>query len=135
MNKDIFAEITAHTRWANIDELTESLKDAGWFTSEFLEGAVENAMKERVRKEMKSHKDADGMPLFVSIVKPDGERVYKQETLFDLDDYKQVVNYHRERGQHHINIAKVYRDRAFDRFRVRIQLSFDFEDKAKKAKS
>lgn len=136
MNKDIFLEVTALKKFANIDELVEALDAANWFDDKFADNAIESAKKARVRSEMSKHKDADGMRLFVNIETPDGEKIYKQETLFNLGDYEQVVNYHRDRGQYHINMAKTYRDRAYKRFHRWIQLEFvefDPPNRTKKA--
>jgi hypothetical protein len=43
--------------------------------------------------------------------KGEPERVYKQEMLFDPEDYKKVVKYHLGLSEHHKNRAAGYIDR------------------------
>lgn len=138
MNEDILQEIMATTNWSDIDSLRKKLEESGYFTPEFLSTAMRNAKNQAIRSALNKHKDADGLPKYVSIIRTNDkgkkERVYKQETLFDMGDYKQVVRYRYDRVRHEVDVTKIYISRAFARFGERIQLSFDFEDKAKKAK-
>jgi hypothetical protein len=47
-------------------------------------------------------------------------RVYKQETLFNVDDYQQVIGYHKERRHHHDKMVRGYKRRCKDRFAVEL---------------
>ena len=88
----------APTEWQTIDDLMAICDEAGCWEFDFESRALTNAKKMRIRKIISRVKDKDGFPLFpsVTILDDDGKkkRVYKQETLFDVEDYKAVVNYH-----------------------------------------
>ncbi len=135
--KEIFLEATATTKWATVDEIIKRLDGADYWDREFRNRALLNEKKKEVRRQMKSLKDADGMPVFANVVVPDEEggekHVYKQETLFDVGDYEQTITYHVSAGQHHIDMAVRYRGRALARFQVQIPLPFDLPDAAKGA--
>lgn len=132
MNREVFLDATSTTQWATIDEIVSKLDDAGYWDEEFQAGALLDRKKAHVRRQMKSLKDENSWPMFANVVTRDADgneaRVYKQETLFDLNDYRQTVRYHVEAGQHHIRMAIGYRAQAFKRYQVQIPLPFGFTD-------
>lgn len=73
-------------------------------------------------------KDGEGFPLFASVETTDESgnavRRYKQETLFDVEDYRQVVRYHADRSAHHQTMARGYAKRCKQRFNRQIRISF-----------
>src|SRR5262245_61585146 len=109
MNKKAFLDATATTQWGTIDDLVALLDKAGYWDAEFSGRALSDSKKQHVRSQMRSLKDEGGWKIFANVKKQDenGEEkhVYKQETLFDLTDYRQTVNYHVGAGQHHIRMA------------------------------
>lgn len=131
MNKETFKEILAFKKHANIDELRKALDKADWFSPEFLENAIEHAKNQAIRSTMNKCKDADGVSEFLSIIitneKGEEERVYKQESLFEMKDYEQTQDYHRDRAQHHVDMHNLLGERAYKKFskktRAPIQLS------------
>ena len=121
-------EATKDSRWGDIDFLVEKCESAGVFSDEELERAAESYKKERVRRLVKSIKDENGWPIFASVVafEADGteKRVYKQETLFDVEDYRQVVIFHQSRATHHMQMANGYAERSNNRFDDQLKLPF-----------
>ena len=112
--------------WTAIDELTELASEAELFTEEFLRAALEHAKKSYLRQIIRSLKGPDGFPLLVSVerIGSDGvkRRVYRQESLFDVDDYKQVVQFHAAQATHHRDMAAAYAQRCKNRFVVDPQM-------------
>jgi len=137
MNRKEFLDATSSTQWATIDELVKQLDDLGYWDAMFNSRALLDSKKQHVRRLMRSMKDENGVPLFANIVTQDEngdeKRVYKQETLFDMTDYRQTVNYHVATSQHHRQMAIGYRNRAFTRYAVQIPLPFEIEAAAGQA--
>lgn len=132
MTKREFLEATSTTQWATIDELVENLNRAEFWDDEFKSKALDDRKKAYVRTQMRSMKDETGWRLFANVITQDDngqeKHVYKQETLFDIKDYQQTVNYHVATGKHHIRMAVGYRNHAFRRYDVQIPLPFGFEE-------
>ena len=126
MTKTRFEEIARSTEFAGIDTYVELCDDAGYWTLEFLQNATLDAKKSHVRRMIKTLKNDDGTPVFANIVvtDPDGERqhVYKQEVLFDVTDYIQVVSYHVKGARIAYQTALGYKKRGEERFKTPIFL-------------
>lgn len=114
--------------WDNLEDLVKICDKAKYWSPRLEKSAVMNAKKAHLRKALKI-KDEEGMPLFASIVTEDenGKKVrrYKQEALFDVEDYRQVAQYHMQAADHHTTMSKNYIRRCKTRFNV--QLRFDFD--------
>lgn len=125
---ELFLEATKDSRFGDIDFLVEKCEAAGIFSDEELDHAAESYKKDRVRRLMKSIKDDNGWPLFASVVvtEASGEekRVYKQELMFDIDDYIQVSSYHKDRSHYHMKMANGYTQRGNTRFCEQYPLPF-----------
>lgn len=71
----------------------------------------------------------DGFPLYASVEMKDENgktcRVYKQEMLFDVEDYRKVVTYHHDRSNYHRRMSAGYKTRCKNRFNVQLTLPFD----------
>lgn len=108
--------------WQTIDGLVAVCDEAGCWGIGFTQRATANAKKSQIRKVVSNLKDEDGFPLFPSITIIDDEgkrkRVYKQETLFDVEDYKTVDNYHARLSNHHKDMAEGYVKRCEDKHDV-----------------
>jgi hypothetical protein len=119
--------------WHTIDELVSILDESGYWEDGFRAKALANAKKTHVRGMIRKLKDKDGFPLFPSVRITDAEgvtrRVYKQELLFDVEDYKAVVNYHANLSNHHRTMAKGYADRCEKKYEVQLSL-WDIEEKS-----
>lgn len=128
MSKERFIELTSGQDWASIEQYVETLDDHDFWNREFMGQALDMAKKHWVRRMVRTIKDDSGWPIIASIVTHneagDEERRYKQEHLFTLNDYIQQVNYHRERGLHHISVANGYVLRANARFNEQLELPF-----------
>lgn len=124
---DRFTQITANADgWASINDILQLCDSAGFWTDDFLEEAEDKAKKATIRRLMKSIKGQDGAPEWASVVIADEagqpQRIYKQETLFDVADYRQVVEYHVGRSEYHRETAKGYARRCKKRFNVQPKL-------------
>ena len=123
-----FSDVMGNShQWASIGELLRACDEAGYWTDEFLATTTENAKKSHIRKMVKVRDEA-GWPLVASVTtaNEDGELVqkYKQESLFDREDYRQVVAFHGERSNHHRKMAVGYAERCFKKFDVQLPLDF-----------
>lgn len=126
---DRFEELTQSANWASIDEIKDLLDKGDYWDDEFEESALDFAKKAFIRRRIKNIKDPSGFPLFASVVTRDAdgieERRYKQEPLFEHEDYRQVITYHADRAHHHVLMAQGYQARDYSRFGELIQLPFD----------
>lgn len=125
---ELILEATKDDQWSDINALVSRCDDAGVWTDEELDLATQAFKKDYVRRHIRSMKDESGWPLFASIKQKSAEgvlrRVYKQELLFDVEDYRQVVTYHAERGRHHYEKARGYGRRGEERYGVQLPLPF-----------
>lgn len=135
IDKPAFAEILAQSGWADIDSLYMACKESNIFGSDFYDRAIEIAMKEQIRRMLKSGKvkDADGNTINVaSIIMTDKngkkQRVYKQETLFEVDDFVQVVRYWKDSAKVCQDKLDYYIDLAVTKFGRQVQGLLDLGD-------
>ena len=110
--------------WVTVDECVSALDASNAWGDTFLDDALREAKKVVVRRVMQSMRAADGTRNVASVETTNeaGERVrvYKQECLFKVEDYRQVVAYHRDRGEHHQREAARYAERCRIRLGVEI---------------
>lgn len=117
--------------WVDIDTLTDAAISDSEFN--FEEGPIARAargeMKSQVRRLIKKLRGADGVPDFASIIRKneDGDkvRVYKQETLFDMNDYRQTINYWHQAKKYAGKMEHGYRKRCRERFGMDPELPFE----------
>ena len=126
-SSDGFVEILTNSdEWQTIDDLVAICDQAGYWEVDFEYRALTNAKKMRIRKVISKLKDKDGFPHFPSVTILDDEgkrkRVYKQELLFDVEDYKTIVNYHARLSNHHRDMAKGYVKRCERNHKVQLSL-------------
>lgn len=117
--------------WASIEDLialcdsSPDFWDPVWVAS-----TLDIAKKTVIRKYIRELKDEANMPLWHSLVtvNEDGEetRQYKQEALFDKEDYLQVIQYYIDRTSYNMRMAATLRDRAVKRQYV-VQLTLPWE--------
>lgn len=123
-----FIEAVNGSEWATVDKLVEMCDAANVWPEDFIDTVLINAKKSFVRRQIKQLKDDENWPLWASVEtqNEDGEtvRIYKQETLFDVEDYRQVVAYHADRREYHGMLAEGYVVRCNRRFHVQLKLSF-----------
>lgn len=126
-DKSRFQELMGNAdNWASIDDLVALCDEAEYWTDEFMEGVAAHAKKDHLRRLIKTLKE-DGWPLWASVETKDeaGEtcRIYKQELLFDIEDYRQVASYHNDRSRYHRRMAAGYKTRCKKRFNVQLKLA------------
>lgn len=128
MTRERFIALTGQNQWATVDEFVRALDAGDYWPANFIEHALEIAKKHHVRRMARTVRDETGFPVLASVVTRDESgqavRIYKQETLFNLDDYRQVVQYHKDRGLHHIHMANTYATRSNNRFDDQLPLPF-----------
>jgi hypothetical protein len=109
-----------------IEELVAKCDQANFWADDFFETVVDVAKKSTIRRLIRDVKDEFGWPSIASIetINEAGEtvRVYKQEALFDVEDYRQVIYYHGDRSRHHRNMAVGYARRCKLRFNRQLPL-------------
>lgn len=129
MEFEQFKQITASQSWATIDELVQACDDADFWEAGWLAATTSMAKKARVRRLIRQVKDDDGWPAIASILitNDDGnpQRLYKQEVLFNPEDYLQTVNYWIGRAQYDMKMAEGYRDHAHKRYGVQLALPWE----------
>lgn len=128
MTNDQFVSITQQAGWADIDTLVSMLDEADFWDEAFLQSSIEERKKAYIRRQIKQVKGEDGFPTFASVVSVDPitgkeERRYKQEGMFDRDDYVQVTRYHEQRSQHHMQMAVAYAERGHTRYGLQLTLT------------
>lgn len=123
-----FVIATKSGNWGTIEELQEVCDAKCVWDDLFLAGAVEKAKRSEIRRLVCTIKDSDGFPAIASVVTRNEAgklvRVYKQEKLFDVDDYRQVVDYHASQCAHHRVMAKGYAKRCRQKHNKTIPLNF-----------
>ena len=127
-DKARFQELMGNTdAFVSIDELVTICDEAAYWSDQFMETVTAQAKKFHIRRLIKSLKE-DGWPLWASVETTDEQgnpcRMYKQELLFDIEDYRKVVEYHHDRSNYHRRIATGYKTRCKKRFNVQLNLSF-----------
>lgn len=106
MTAERFSEILATEQWVRPDTMVEKLDAAGYWDDALAAHALAEFKKEHVRRMARTIRRDDGRLVFVHVVQttPTGEKVplYKQQALFNVDDYRYAVNYHKMMGIHHM---------------------------------
>jgi hypothetical protein len=102
--------------WNGIDNILRYLDREHYpWPQHFIDTSLERAKKAKIRQMIKQVRETDGRQTFASVVQttPDGElqRVYKQECLFNLNDYYQVVKYNAGRAFYFMRLAEDFRSR------------------------
>lgn len=112
---DDFEGLFEHRGYHHIDAMIDLLDDAGFWKESWLTTTTRRAKKATIRSMIRQSKDPSGWPTWASIVvaNPDGtsDRLYQQERLFNLEDYKQQVAYWIGYAEHGMRMAEGYRDR------------------------
>lgn len=114
--------------WFDISTAQSALDKAEVWTDQWLAGAVDRAKRHEIRDILRGAKGESDLPAFGSVETEDGDRIYKAERLFDVDDYVQVIKHHNGKAAHHSTLARLYRERGAQRFGD--QLRFALSEKA-----
>jgi len=126
---EMFTKAINQVEWMTIDNIVNEVKKHPELAERLLSDSRDKTLKFNCRQMLRSLKTDDGLPLFASIVEadPTGKetRVYKQESLFNIEDYKQVVNYHGQQVVHHARMASHYAKAYQKQTSKQIHLPFD----------
>lgn len=130
MSLEAFREATKDLgKFLSVPEVSDALDERGFWTEGFYSRIENGAKHAMIRHFMKNLKDEAGFPLWASVVyqAEDGtaKRVYKQETLFNLDDYRQVITYNKERSAYHREMAERYIERAKRKYPEQTNFNWD----------
>lgn len=125
LDRNAVLAVLGELEWFDIGAAQSALDDADIWTDDWLEGAVDRAKRDEIRDILRNAKGEVGLPAFGSVENEDGQRIYKAERLFDVDDYVQVIDHHAGKAQHHSTLARRWRDRGIQRFgdQLRFKLS------------
>lgn len=106
------AILAAQPEWKSIDDIVAACDKERFFDGQFRHAAENRAKKAPIRHLIHSLKDNEGYPLYASITVLDDngkpKRVYKQEMLFNPEDYRKIVKYHEGLSEHHKKRAAGY---------------------------
>lgn len=125
----LFTETTESVDWGTIDDLYKVVITNEQLVTALLAGDIrEQAIKRGIRQLIKKVPNDAGHCAYASVKHTDAEgkevTLYKQETLFNVDDYRYVVDYHGQRKLHHANEERYYARRCHERFAVQIDIPF-----------
>lgn len=111
--------------WFNIEAAQFALDAAEVWSEDWLVGAIDRAKRHEIRDILRGAKGEADLPAFGNVENEEGERVYKAERLFNVDDYVQVIDHHNGKAAHHSLLAGRWRDRGVQRFgdQLRFKLS------------
>lgn len=137
---EMFSEVLDGLDWTSTRDMIARLDDADFWDDGFTRSAVNAAKAAYVHRMMRQVMDEHDFPLWASVevLTIDGERqrVYKHESQFTVEDYEQVINYHKAMAVHHRRMASVYESRKQQRFgRSRTTSEVTTDGKAKKARA
>lgn len=115
-------------RWEDIHGLIERCNEVGFWPEGFEQNALYVAKATFIRRLIRQQKGEDGWPTWHSVetLTDEGKttRVYKQETFFNVEDYKQTFNYHAERSKYHASCCRQLSKNCRERFSVQLLLPF-----------
>lgn len=102
-----FIAALGNKQWQTTDRMVEALDNAGfWNEEDAVAEALDMFKKDYVRRMVRSLRTKGGEKVFINVKRTtnDGshEQVYKQETLFDVNDYRYAVQYYKGVGMHYI---------------------------------
>jgi hypothetical protein len=118
ISPDVLLQLTR--KKIDINELVDALDARHVFDEEDEAAALRDWKKAQIRRAVKGIKDDNDVPLIFSIVDLDDDgktvRKYKQESLFNIEDYRQVIEQYRQRRLYHSRIEKFLLKRMTERF-------------------
>jgi hypothetical protein len=105
-----FCDILQDAKWKTTEEMVDMLDEAKfWDSEEVLGDVIAHAKKDFVRRSLRSMRDDNGDRVFINVkVKgSDGQtkNLYKQEMLFNVEDYRYAVGYYKNTGMKFIQEA------------------------------
>lgn len=127
--RPIVEELMETEGWMTTDALARAIRERDCLDAEWRAAAEERALRYELRKLLRTSKDADGWPRYGNVIDVDeqGNRIqlYKQETLFDVDDYRQVMESHGRIANHHVEMMIGYREHCQSRYDVQLPLPLE----------
>ena len=130
--REHFLRVTQLRRWGTIQAYIDLCRAQGYVIPTFYATTLAHMERIHVRRRLKQVTTAQGWPVFGNIarVRDDGrpERVFLQEDLFGLEEYRQIVAYHYGMARHHLFKAQTYREHAKARYGVQLPLFGEDDD-------
>lgn len=128
--QEMFDETVSGVEWGTIDEICDHVKGNEHLVTALLANDVatmkENLLKQKIRHLLKTTKNEVGHAAYASVKTVDANgketTIYKQETLFNIEDYQQVTAFHGKRKVYHASEEKYYATRGEQKFSVQIAL-------------
>jgi hypothetical protein len=124
-----FQLLIADLHATTIDGVVSRLDAAGFWDAEFLHDATQHAKKHKGRSLLRQVKDISGYRAWDSLLVAgqDGQpkRLYKQEVLFDVEDYRQTIDYATTKATYWMGEATRWRDAMGKRYGEQLVLTWD----------
>lgn len=118
--------------WKSVDAIRRACDEQGFWSSRFIERCMDTAKNDVIRGLIRCVKLKDGEgqrdELVGVVQKVNGKdvRAYKQLSLFDLGDFRQVIRFHTDRAGHHNEQVQRFCRLAVERFGDEAQEEFGF---------
>lgn len=126
---DVIHEAMKMQSFMPIDAMVKAVRDCDDLDPTEWDAVTEPALALYLRRVMRSKKGEDGFPEYgnVSIEDEEGKKTqgYKQEKLFDVDDYKQVAGYHFDAMHFHFTKGLIWRKRLKERYGIQMPIPFE----------
>lgn len=129
--KDRILEILRTNDFIDTDEATDLLDESGFWDSRDPDDLIRAQKKSETRLFLKTLKDEEGEPAFanIEIETLDGKvkHVYMQPYLFDVEQFKQIINYHTSKARHHADRARKLQKQLQAKYNIQYELPFKLE--------
>ena len=105
MHAEQFVRATAGLEWSTCDVICAHLVQCGYFA-----GLPADPLAHVLHvQEMLEMTNAEDHPLFGTMERPDGTRVWKQEAAFTREDYEAIIAYYVQQALHCLQMAETIR--------------------------
>ncbi len=129
MSRRVFIEALKSKDFMTTDQAVARLNKRNYWDDEQINDAILEFKKTHVRRMIRQVKDERGRPVFANIEITDGEgetrNGYMQVALFDVEHYRQVIDYNIKCAQHFIREAYHYQKELRERYGKQVKLPFD----------
>lgn len=123
-----FCAIIDGLQEATLDAIIDRLDAADYFDDDFFATVIDSGKRTMTRGYLKRIKGPDGRPLWYSVLAAsaqDTRRRYKQLELFDLEDFRQAIDYAVTRAQYWQGQAETLREALSKRYGEQLTLPWE----------
>ena len=125
-----FQALIADLGETTVDQIKDRLDAHNHWDEDFYTAVLDRAKRSDIRQALRRLKGPDGRPLWYSVVgnaeeEDAGKRLYKQEALFNVEDYRQVIGAAIARAQYWQGQAAHLRDNLHKRYGEQLALPWE----------